>query len=58
MVLLLWADIKGALRSEYVVYYRCGDCMLYTAVTHRVLDIAVFSFMIVIAVDTIIFFVC
>ena len=58
MVLLLWADIKGALRSEYVVYYRCGGCMLYAAVIDRILDISVFSFMIVIVVDTIIFFVC
>ena len=56
VVFLLWANTKGAFRSEYVDYYRCGGRMLYAAVEYCILVITVFSFMVVVVINTIIFF--
>ena len=58
VILFHCADIKGVFRSESIVYYRCGGCMLYSAVTSSILAIAFFPFIIVFVGDAIIFFVC
>ena len=55
VIIFFWTNIKGVFGSEYVIYYRCGGCIVYEAVTDRILVITVFAVKIVFVVDTIIF---
>ena len=56
MVFLLWANIKGIFNGESIVYNRCSGYMLYAVFADCFLAVAIFPFMIVDVVSTILFF--